>query len=91
MNDPRTMLVVMVAAIVLVAALLIRRAGAELRGQLRDRRRQGPALTPEQVRAITAQGLATAEQLFAMSAKEQQMLAATAVMLEATKGRGQAS
>lgn len=67
--------------VVLVAAWLIRRAGANLRAELREKRRAGPALTKEQLEAITAQGLATPEQLFAMSPKEQQLLAATALAM----------
>lgn len=68
-------------AIVAIAAWLIHRAGADLRAQLKDRRASGPTLTPEQVQAITSRGLATAEALFAMSPKERQMLAATALAM----------
>ena len=78
------------AAIVvaLLAAWAIRRAGRQLRDALG--RRAGPAepaLTKEQVEAITSQGLATAEQLFSMRAKEQQMLATTALLMRTAEQR----
>lgn len=76
-----TMQIVALVAIVGVAAWLIHRAGADLRAQLKDRKRAGPTLTPEQVEAITSRGLATPEALFAMSPKEQQMLAVTAMAM----------
>ncbi len=65
-------------AILGIAGWLIRRAGADLREQLKDRKAAGPMLTPDEVRDITSRGLATAEALAAMSPKEQQLLAATA-------------
>lgn len=72
------------AAIVVafIAAWAIRRAGRHLRDALGHRAGPTePTLTREQVEAITSQGLATAEQLFAMSAREQQMLATTALLM----------
>lgn len=68
-------------AIVGIAAWLIHRAGADLRGQLKDRKASGPTLTSEQVNVITSHGLATPDQLVAMSAKEQQLLAVTAMAM----------
>ena len=70
-------------AIVGIAAWLIHRAGADLRGQLRDRKGSGPAISPDEVKAITSRGLATPEALFAMKPKEQQMLAALARSMDA--------
>jgi hypothetical protein len=75
--------------VVLIAGWLIRRAGAGLRAELEDKKgAAGSLLTPEQVHAITANGLATAEQLFMMSAKEQQLLAITAMTLQSAKAKG---
>lgn len=72
--------------IVAVAAWLIRRAGQSLRDSLRESKgTSGSVLTPEQVAAITGQGLATAEQLFMMSAKEQQLLAISATALQSAQ------
>ncbi len=79
--------VIRIGAVLLIvglAAWLIRRAGAGLRDALRERKGPpGAAITPEQLDAITRHGLATAEQLFAMSPKEQVMLATTAMLLQA--------
>lgn len=72
--------------IVAVAAWLIRRAGQSLRDSLRETTGTGGSvLTPEQVAAITGQGLATAAQLFMMSAKEQQLLAISATALQSAQ------
>ena len=75
--------IIALLVIVGIAAWLIHRAGADLREQLKDRKQAGPRLSPEEVAAITSRGLATAEQLFAMSPKEQQMLAAAALAMQA--------
>lgn len=78
-------------AIVGIAAWLIHRAGADLRTQLKDRKSSGPTLTSEQVKAITSHGLATPAQLVAMSAKEQQLLAVTAMALVSAEQRTRGS
>lgn len=77
-------------AVMLIAAFLIRRAGQELRDELkRGPGATGPTLTREQVEAIRAHGLATPEALFKMSAKEQQMLAAMALAMKGTGAQTQ--
>lgn len=69
-------------ALLLIAAWAIRKAGKGLRDELGRRPPPaGPSLTKEQLQAITDQGLASPEQLFAMSPKEQQLLATTALMM----------
>jgi hypothetical protein len=74
--------------IVLLAAWLIRRAGQSLRDVLNPPKgTTGSVLTPEQVAAITGQGLATAEQLFMMSAKDQRLLAISAVALQSAQNQ----
>lgn len=81
------MQIIALLAIVGIAAWLIHRAGADLRSQLKDRKGSGSTLTPEQVKAITSRGLATPAQLVAMSAKEQQLLAVTAMALVTAEQR----
>jgi hypothetical protein len=74
--------------IVLVAAWLIRRAGQSLRDTLNDTKTTGGSvLTPEQVAAITAHGLATPQQLFMMSAKEQRLLAISAEAMQSAQNQ----
>lgn len=73
--------IVALALIVVIAAVLIRRAGSGLRDQLKAKQAAGPMLSKAEVEAITSRGLATPEQLIAMKPNEQQMLAATAMML----------
>ena len=74
--------------IVLLAAWLIRRAGESLRGTLRPAKgTAGSVLTPEQVAAITAHGLATPEELFMMSSKEQRLLAISATALQSAQNQ----
>jgi hypothetical protein len=69
-----------------VAAWAIRRAGDRLRSELGDSARaKEPVLTKPEIDAILAAGLATPETLFAMSAKEQRVLAISATAL--TKGQ----
>lgn len=71
-----------------MAAWLIRRAGRSLRDTLRETKGTGGSvLTPEQVAAIAAHGLATPEQLFMMSAKEQQLLAVSAMALQTAQNQ----
>ncbi len=74
--------------VAVVAAMLIRRASKRLRGELAGTA-EAPiqVLTPDEVAAITSQGLATAEQVFVMDAKEQRMLAATAIVMRNAKLR----
>lgn len=67
------------------AAWAIRRAGDRLRAELSDSGRANELmLTKAEIDAIIAAGLATPETLFAMSAKEQRVLAASAIA--ATRG-----
>jgi hypothetical protein len=69
-----------------VAAWAIRRAGDRLRSELGDGAGvKEPMLTKVEIDAILAAGLATPETLFAMSAKEQRVLAISAVAL--SKGK----
>lgn len=78
---------IVLLAVMLGGIWLIRRAGRELRDELkRGPGAKGPTLTREQVEAIRAHGLATPEQLFKMSAKEQQLLATMALALGAASG-----
>jgi hypothetical protein len=79
--------IAMLVVVVLAAGWLIRRAGAGLRAELEGKKADASLLTPEQVQAITSHGLATAEQLFMMSAKEQQLLAITAVTMQNAEQR----
>jgi hypothetical protein len=69
-----------------VSAWAIRRAGNRLRRELEDPPSSAQGmLTKEEVDAILASGLATPETLFVMSAKEQRVLAISAMAL--TKGK----
>lgn len=71
-----------------MAAWLIRRAGRSLRDTLRETKGTGGSvLTHEQVAAITSHGLATPEQLFLMSVKEQQLLAVSAMALQTAQNQ----
>jgi len=80
--------VAVLVGVLLVAAWLIRRAGADLRAEVTKKNdAAGRMLTPAQVAAITSQGLATAEQLFTMSPQEQQLLAAAAVSMQSAQNQ----
>lgn len=69
-----------------IAAWAIRRAGDRLRAELGDGVGvKEPMLTKAEIDAILAAGLTTPATLFAMSAKEQRVLAISAVAL--TKGK----
>lgn len=85
------MWLIVLIVVMLIGAFLIRRAGQELRDELkRGPGGKGPMLTREQVEAIRAHGLAKPEDLFKMSPKEQQMLASMAVAMSgAGRGPGQ--
>ncbi len=77
---------VVLIVVMLAAAFLIRRAGHELRGELKRKQGAGGSqLTKEQVDAIRAHGLATPEALFKMSPKEQQLLATTALLMSSAQ------
>lgn len=72
-----------------VAAWAIRRAGDRLRSELGDRAgAKVPVLTKAEIDAIFAAGLATPATLFAMSAKEQRVLAASAAAINAAQDTG---
>ncbi|MBX7118847.1 MAG: hypothetical protein K1X31_07590 [Gemmatimonadaceae bacterium] len=64
------------------AAIAIRRAGAYLRAELARTSAPPPMpVTKEQLAAVTEQGLATPEQFFTMTEKEQQLLLTTATLM----------
>ncbi len=73
---------IVLIAVMLLGTWLIRKAGHGLRGELtRKVGAQGPTLSKEQLEAIRIHRLATPEELFKMSPKEQQLLATTALMM----------
>jgi len=70
------------------AAWAIRRAGDRLRADLGDKSgKKQTGLTKEEIDAIVSNGLATPETLFAMSAKEQKLLAVTALSVKSAGAR----
>lgn len=69
-----------------VAVWAIRRAGRDLREQVAPKSRDARSeLLPEEIRMIVTKGMATREQLFAMSAIEQRLLSAAARASDSTR------